>query len=119
MTFGDDCQGELKKYKFQAKGNEVKCKNRADTCERSLCECDKLMAQEHSYHSDIWDQQYHLFWGDWKPEQQCSHVYPASTERAHARACCNGRKNGAAFALYNLNRQECCDSGEVANIGEC
>ena len=93
MEFGEDCVNELKKYKFLAKGDDVKsgfiikilimflpynyhnsifsililpgikmvsplkCRNRANTCERSLCECDKLLAQQHSSRADTWDQQ--------------------------------------------------------------
>lgn len=56
MTYGDECVSEMKKYKFYAKGDDVKCRNRLDTCERSLCECDKLMAEEHSSTAETWDQ---------------------------------------------------------------
>ena len=63
--------------------------------------------------------QYHLFWGDWHPEESCGHARSLNPERVQVRACCNGRKNGQAFALYNVNRQECCLNGEIANVGEC
>ena len=43
MEHGDDCVGELVKYKFQVVGDQVQCKNKANTCERSLCECDNLL----------------------------------------------------------------------------
>lgn len=117
MEFGEDCVNELKKYKFLAKGDDVKCRNRANTCERSLCECDKLLAQQHSSRAETWDQQYHLFWGEnWSPEERCKKSPKARTQ---TRECCNAPKNGAAYAMFNPNRQECCPSGEVATIGEC
>merc|ERR1712228_499462 len=119
MTYGPQCVSEMKKYKFYAKGDDVKCRNRLDTCERSLCECDKMLAQSHSSTADGYDQKYHLFWGDWHPEESCAHTRALNTERVQVRACCNGRKNGQAFALYNVNRQECCLNGEIANVGEC
>ena len=43
MEHGDSCVGELIKYKMEAFGNQVQCKNKANTCERSLCECDNLL----------------------------------------------------------------------------
>ena len=43
MEHGNACVGELVKYKFEALGMQVQCKNKAGTCERSLCECDNLL----------------------------------------------------------------------------
>jgi len=56
MTYGPTCVSEMKKYKFFAKGDDVKCRNRLDTCERSLCECDKMLAQSHSSTAEGYDQ---------------------------------------------------------------
>lgn len=117
MTYGETCKGELVKYKFYAKGDDVKCRNRLDTCERSLCECDKLLARTHSAVVDSFDIKYHLFWGNFRPEDTCPHSNPRVLKPV--RECCNTHRNGQAFVLYNVDRQECCAHGEVANIGEC
>ena len=53
MEHGDDCVGELVKYKFQVVGDQVQCKNKANTCERSLCECDNLLGiQSKTFQND-------------------------------------------------------------------
>ena len=57
MTYGDACIGEMKSYKFFLNEEEIKCDNQQDTCERALCECDKLMAEEHASTAESWDQQ--------------------------------------------------------------
>lgn len=119
MEFGDQCISEFVKYKFLVKGEGVQCRNRYDTCERSLCECDKLLAKSHSRTAEVWDEKYHLFSRNWSPEESCPQTRSAKILPVQNHECCNGPRNGQAFGLYNINNQECCNNGEIANIGEC
>jgi hypothetical protein len=63
--------------------------------------------------------QYHLFSRNWSPEESCPQTRSAKILPVQNHECCNGPRNGQAFGLYNINNQECCNNGEIANIGEC
>lgn len=119
MEHGDDCVGELVKYKFQVVGDQVQCKNKANTCERSLCECDNLLARTHVLASESWNIQYHTFWGNWDYKQECFHPKSPGSRATQNKTCCNNEKRTSSFALYAPDRQECCSNGEVQSIGSC
>lgn len=119
MEHGNACVGELVKYKFEALGMQVQCKNKAGTCERSLCECDNLLARTHVLAADAWDSKYHTFWGGWDFNSQCIHPKSTSGRQIVDRQCCNNDKRTSHFSLYATDRQECCSNGEVRNIGSC
>ena len=49
MRHGDDCVGELVKYRWtkpKNNGSDIRCMDKADTCKRALCECDKQFGQD-------------------------------------------------------------------------
>jgi len=119
MEHGDDCVGELVKYKFQVVGDQVQCKNKANTCERSLCECDNLLARTHVLAAESWNIQYHTFWGNWDYKQECFHPKSPGSRATQEKACCNNEKRTSSFAFYAPDRQECCSNGEVESIGSC
>lgn len=119
MEHGDDCVGELVKYKFQVVGDQVQCKNKANTCERSLCECDNLLARTHVLAAESWNIQYHTFWGNWDYKQECFHPKSPGSRATQNKTCCNNEKRTSSFALYAPDRQECCSNGEVQSIGSC
>jgi len=64
--FGAACVGELVRYKWKkTRKGEIQCTNDPNTCERALCECDNKYTSEIPAVRDVFDQKYHLFWGDW------------------------------------------------------
>merc|ERR1712176_730368 len=58
MEFGDQCIGEFVKYRYGVKNNEVECRDRVNTCERALCECDARFAHDHVAKKDVFDRQF-------------------------------------------------------------
>merc|ERR1712080_65756 len=62
MKFGENCIGEMVKYKWGIKSHDVFCKDKADTCERALCECDLQFAQDMPAHRDVYTDDYHMFY---------------------------------------------------------
>ena len=129
MEHGDDCVGELVKYKFQVVGDQVQCKNKANTCERSLCECDNLLgitirthfrttaniftsiiltpnilARTHVLAAESWNIQYHTFWGNWDYKQECFHPKSPGSRATQNKTCCNNEKRTSSFALYAPDR---------------
>jgi len=118
MTYGDTCVPELKRYKFTLSSNSLQCRNRAGSCERALCECDHMLARTHVTASEKWDIQYHTFWGGWDYQQSCEHPKSPGL-RSMQKGCCNNQKSTSYFSLYAIDRQECCQDGEVAPIGGC
>lgn len=43
--FGQECIGEFVKYKFGYDQSGPVCKNKPNTCDRALCECDRMFAR--------------------------------------------------------------------------
>lgn len=49
----------------------IKCLDPEDTCARSLCECDRKMAQGIGNLEDEWEEAYHSKWGNFDRRQTC------------------------------------------------
>lgn len=131
MKFGkDNCPANAD---YQFKGIEdsvtgkryVNCLDAEETCQRSLCECDKQMAANLANLEDDWEVDYHAKWGNFNRENTCR--TPASLgwgkERSFGafghhggggggnqpNACCG--KEGELFPYYtDSGRRSCCGS---------
>ena len=51
--------------------NRVTCDDEAPSCARSICECDAMFAKDHQLYVDVYNDEYHEFYGTWDPESQC------------------------------------------------
>ena len=72
-AYGDMCIGEFVQYKYGIKGGQVKCRNKDNSCDRALCECDRQFAIAHASARQVYTNDYHAFWSElgWDPEGQC------------------------------------------------
>ena len=118
--YGDMCIGEFVRYRYRYQNGDVVCRDNADTCGRSLCECDALFAQVHSAAKDVWDQDYHRFWStttpQWNPADSNT-CQPGSQGSADFQCCRNDAKN-SPFIWYNANQNRCCSDGSVVQNGQ-
>lgn len=112
---GDTCIGEFVQYKFNIKRGQVQCRSDADSCERSLCECDKKFAENHVAVAAVYNKDYHSFFSEvgWQPEAQCRRA----VNNYNDPQCCGGSEQ--PFVLYNANRKTCCPDGTVKPNGTC
>lgn len=75
-TYDGKCKGENLGYKFdlfiRPNGTKViKCRDKAGSCKRNICECDKKLAEQLSFHESEWDETKHAVRGGFKREEQC------------------------------------------------
>lgn len=125
-TYGHKCVAEATKYRF-GKNKELKCKNNPDTCERSICECDKQFAQAHAAAFSSFNSEYQLFYSNWDPENDCKRPgngFAAGLPSGFTKLltegslqCC-GTIDGPA-SLINSHTRECCRDGTSAELGGC
>ena len=123
MEFGDGCIGEFVKYKYGINNGEVKCRDRANTCDRALCECDAKFAREHNGAKGVYTDKYHMFWSTsegydmWDPENDPA-ACPRDGSGPYEPECCGG--GDGPFVLYNAARKACCADGRVvADAAQC
>lgn len=127
---GDSCENSH--YYWKRTGEEpVTCIDNAGSCERSLCECNKLFAQEHlKSHEDffldfhhVWSKQYAQF--PFEIEENCgkhardpfafdndSTRSSGNSDQATPPQCCG--KDDGPFRLYHPDVKTCCPSGILA-----
>ena len=69
MQFGEQCIGEMVKYKWRTSGSGVVCVDKPGTCKRNLCECDLDYAKKMPEQLSHFNRDYHLFWSTtgWDP----------------------------------------------------
>lgn len=119
MEYGNTCIGEFVKYRMNYAGGEPQCRNSANSCERSLCECDKQFAAAHNAVKDVFDRQYHMFWSTndggemWDPQND-PNACPTGGVGPYDPQCCQAADGLGPFALYNAMTKECCADGRVA-----
>ena len=65
MKFYDESRDEI------GLENSVTCDDDAPSCARSICECDAMFAKDHQLYVDLYNDDYHEFYGTWDPESQC------------------------------------------------
>lgn len=65
------------------------------TCEQALCECDRQFALAHEQATDVFTNDYHLFWSEtnWDPEAQCTRGGGGDADPQ----CCGGEKKNQAY----------------------
>jgi hypothetical protein len=108
MTYGDQCIGEFVKYKVNM-NNGPTCKDNAGTCERALCECDKLFAEEHVGAIHVYNDDFHRFYS--------TTGFDADTDCLKGSGgivipeCC-GADDGPQF-IYNAHNKQCCPDGSI------
>ena len=118
MEHGDSCIGEFTRYRFGYTNGEPVCKNRANTCERALCECDAKFAREHVAQTGVFDEKYHMFWSTnnggamWDPANDNS-ACPRGGSGPHQPECCAPADGTGPAVLYNAATKACCNDGRV------
>merc|ERR1739838_448576 len=119
-AYGEMCIGEFVRYNFGYSNGEAVCRNGADTCKRSLCECDALFAKVHSTAKDVWDQDYHMFWSTTTPQwnaegtNSCQAGSPGSADFQ----CCRNDAKTSPYIWYNAQGNQCCSDGSVVQDGQ-
>lgn len=142
MDYG--CSPDLNPYTVQFKGKksamakEVICRDDENTCSRSICECDKAMAENLE---DVWfTPGIHngFYWKDRKNAKKnptfdydgtctatglspvpdsCCGVFPdVIPYNAGNKGCCVSSEGPK---LYDTMTNECCSSGTISMIGSC
>lgn len=116
MEFGEQCIPEFVRYRFGfTESKEIICRDKANSCERSLCECDARFARDHVAHKDVFDPQFHMFWSTndggvmWEPEENC----PRGPGGPWTPKCCVNQEGTSAASLYNAENRHCCPDGRV------
>ena len=115
LEHGEMCIGEFIKYDFSInkfKKGQGMCHNSAGSCERHLCECDAMFAEEHVKKAHVFDADYHIFWSTkpngWEPKDNC----PRGGGGPNDPQCC-GTPTGPAV-LYNAATHTCHADGSVS-----
>lgn len=115
QNFGQECLGEFYSYGYTNDNTQTVCTDDANSCKRSLCECDRKFAIDHFAASAVYTDDYHRFWGNFDSETQCIPTPGGATDPQ----CCTNSDYTSPFILYNSYNKECCTSGEVLAIGNC
>ena len=77
------------------------------SCEAALCECDRQFAIAHEAVTDVFVEDYHLFWSKtgWNPEGQCQRGGGGDSDPQ----CCGGNRKNSAFVSIFQNLQNTFD----------
>jgi len=110
MTHGEMCIGEFVRYNFRIGNNGPVCRNNAGSCERALCECDKQFAKNHVAVKDVYNEDYHMFWGTAGFDAKNGGCVSNPGPRADPQ-CCNNPSG--PYTLYNANTKQCCSNYDV------
>ena len=110
----NNCIGEFVKYQYGTLGDQKYCKDKLDSCDRDLCECDLAFAKAHSLHYAEFRAEFHRFWGDFDNEKECIKSGSGNPEMR----CCQANDGSTAFKWYNNDIKQCCPNGEVKSPSE-
>merc|ERR1712099_66448 len=105
--FGDQCIGELVRYtwKYSKKQTQFVSKDQDGTCARELFECDLQFAKDTLSNKDIFNEDYHLFWGNgFDNQEQCQPR--GNVPNVHE--CCGG--HNTYYTWMGTNNNKCCPS---------
>lgn len=104
--FGSTCLGEFVKYKINM-NNGPTCKDPANSCARSLCECDKLFASKHVGQAQEYNEDFHRFYSTigFDADSDCLSGSGGATDPQ----CC-GPADGPKH-IYNALTKVCCADG--------
>lgn len=99
-------------------------------CRRSICECDKKLAEDLREHFEVWKQGHHAEQGDFDWTKNC--FKDPSGNGGRKLECCgnygegirmpyhdNGRRKCCGTVTYDSTFNECCDGDRIAAIGAC
>ena len=64
---GKECVGELVRYNMARVNKEYQCQDKAGSCNRLLCECDKQFARGLQIASQSYSKDLHIFYSDFNP----------------------------------------------------
>lgn len=118
MKYGDQCIGEMVKYRWKKTGADKKnvvCTDEPNTCKRSLCECDLKFGQDMPAHRHVFSDDYHLFWSTtgWNAEENCLR----GGQGPYEPECC-GAPDGP-MRLFNGATKDCCADHSIKPEGTC
>ena len=105
--------------------------NEKSSCRRSICECDKKLAEDLREHFHVWTHENHQIQGSFDPVAQCLKTpgngngadgepeccgeypnrFPYKTNQG-ARMCCGDK-------TYDSSLFECCSDANIAALGTC
>lgn len=101
-------------------------------CKRSVCECDKKLAEDLRQYFDQWNVKKHAIQGGFDWNGECEKVNCSGPNCGHELACCgnlgfgirmpyrvDGRRNCCGTATYDSTFYECCDGDVVQATGTC
>jgi len=102
--------------------------NNRKGCKRSICECDKKLAEDLRTYFDDWDIKNHAIQGGFDWEGTCEH----NGNGGHEKACCGnlgqgirmpyrieGRRQCCGNVTFDSTFNECCDDDVVKTTGTC
>lgn len=106
--------------------------NSKSGCKRSVCECDKKLAEDLRQYFDEWDIKKHAIQGGFDWEGECERINCTGPGCGHELACCGdlgngvrmpyrveGRRQCCGHYTYDSTFFECCSDESVQAIGNC
>ena len=102
-----------------------------NSCRRSICECDKKLAEDLREHFHIWTHENHQMQGSFDPPTQCQRQPTTGGGQDGPPQCCgeypmrfpyksqNGARDCCGAKTYDVTLFECCESGDLAAAGSC
>ena len=123
MKHGDSCESKLTEYSFQISNGTAICENRANTCERALCECDVEFAREHFLQIKVFDDKYRHHRNprpsQWDPAS-ADFICPHGEASVYVPKCCAPEDGTGVARLYNAASKACCSNGRVVtDVSQC
>ena len=108
--YGDDCIGEFVRYtwKWSGKNNRLESKNPTGTCKRELFNCDARFVADLYAQKDVFNNDYHMFWGpfDAQDEQSC----PSNGGAPVDHECCGGTEKPFLWYAHGQGHNKCCEN---------
>jgi len=101
------------------------------SCRRSICECDKKLAEDLRENFYIWTHDNHSEQGTFDPPTQCIKSFSTGSGQEGPPECCgdyperfpyksqNGARNCCGNKTYDVTMFECCSDGSLAATGTC
>lgn len=142
MNYGEDCESSDIGYKYELHNdptdptnhwkNTIVCKDNPNKkgCKRSLCECDKKLAEDLRTNFGFWKEGHHQRQGGFDTSM-CEADHNGNGGRGPL-ACCgkddgpkypfrtmNGARKCCGSKTYDSTIQECCSDDDVRFLGAC
>lgn len=113
--FGDTCTGEFYTYDVNFDLGYAVCRNKPNSCERGLCECDKMFSYSHDRVTHEYSSSLNHYTNTFDPNKRCILNNGGGSEPK----CCSNLLMTKPFKLYNSLANECCSDGSVVFPGTC